>query len=200
MANTVPDGIWYPDEDTTIVKLDQMFATQASSIANGIGVRVANLEKSATMLATLTPGSTSAMTIGVGKIIPFTQPGAPAFNNGITLNANGSVSVTQRGIYFCSFGLLAGTNALVTSNPRGYIQAGLRKNNAYFTTALGLYADSGSPNPVAPVAGSGSAVCVPGDTLDVYATISGMTSSLYLSAGSASSPYCTFSVVQLKAY
>lgn len=44
MANTLPDGIWYPDADTTPMVLDSMFSTLASSIQNGIGKRVGQLE------------------------------------------------------------------------------------------------------------------------------------------------------------
>ena len=43
MANTTPDGIYFPDSNTPMV-LDTILATMASSIANGIGQRLATLE------------------------------------------------------------------------------------------------------------------------------------------------------------
>ena len=103
MANTIPDGIYYP-ENTTDMELDTILATMASSIQNGIGKRVAKLETFVGCnLGLATP--LDAGTAGAVTKAPFAvqATGSPAnFNQGMTIS-NGTVTVPEDGIYTVAF-------------------------------------------------------------------------------------------------
>lgn len=101
MANTIPDGIYYPDANTPM-NLDTILATMASSIANGLGKRVAKLE---TFIG-CNIGLNSAVT-GTGTVTKVTNmqvnAGRPQeFIQGVTVNA-GTVTVPEDGMYTVLF-------------------------------------------------------------------------------------------------
>ena len=105
MANTIPDGIYYP-ENTTDMELDTILATMASSIQNGIGKRVAKLETfvgcNLGMAASFEPPTlgvvTKVNTYGVQSAA--VAPGT--FNSGMTVT-NGTVTVPEDGLYSVMF-------------------------------------------------------------------------------------------------
>lgn len=96
MANTIPDGIYYP-ENTTDMELDTILATMASSIQNGIGNRLKHQEIAVGLKAGIA---------ATGNVIPVASATAPfvirsvdgCFNQGFTL-ANGVATVVTGGMY-----------------------------------------------------------------------------------------------------
>lgn len=103
MANTIPDGIYYP-ENTTDMELDTILATMASSIQNGIGKRVAKLETFVGCNLSIPAAVTG--TAAVVKVSGFAvQPDTLApgtFNQGMSIS-NGTVTVPEDGLYNVMF-------------------------------------------------------------------------------------------------
>lgn len=170
MANTVPDGIWYPDEDTTIVKLDQMFATQASSIANGIGKRLKHQEIA---VGAKLSCSSNAITIGYiaggtnpQTVIPYTNRGATNadFVQGLA-NTGGIVTIATAGMYIVSANI--GVRG-PTTNTNG-MKIALMKN----AVITGMNEVSLSSTAYVAVSVVSVLNCVPGDTISARVGITG---------------------------
>lgn len=98
MANTTPDGIYYPDSNT-LMNFDAILATMASSIQNGIGKRLALQE----IAVGLKAGLANQIQLTTTPInMPLVVNGSNGnFAQGMTIN-NGIVTVATPGMYMVS--------------------------------------------------------------------------------------------------
>lgn len=151
MANTIPDGIYYP-ENTTDMELDTILATMASSIQNGIGKRLKHQEVAVGCKAALsaqTALTTTEKTIAVGV-----NSSNGNFAQGMTVTS-GIITVQTAGMYLVSGSLGIQPASGTTSALKLY------KN------AVVIIGDEQLSNGTFYQASKGTAVinCVPGDTI-----------------------------------
>lgn len=162
MANTIPDGIYYP-ENTTDMELDTILATMASSIQNGIGKRLKHQEIAVGMKASV--GAGAWMVPVAAAVVPYaiTNTAEGDFNQGFSFS-NSVATVTTAGMYLIS----ASVGVTGAVNGRG-TRLVVQKN--------GVRISSLETPQVSPVWGGISITavinCVPGDTFRALANISG---------------------------
>lgn len=162
MANTSPDGIYYPDSNT-LMNFDAILATMASSIQNGIGKRLAHQEIAVGMKASVAAG---AWNVPVNAaVIPYAISPSPEgdFNQGFTFN-NSVATVKTAGMYLIS------ASVGVTGAVNGWgTRLVVQKN--------GVRISSLETPQVTPIWGgiciTAVTNCVPGDTFRALANISG---------------------------
>lgn len=101
MASTSPDNIWIPDSDTPMV-LDTMFTNLASSLQNGIGARLAFLERRVGCQLR-NPSAQEFTALGVRQPVTTLVPtgGQGTFVEGMSI-VNGAAIIEQPGVYIVS--------------------------------------------------------------------------------------------------
>lgn len=101
MANTIPDGIYYP-ESITNMELDTILATMASSIQNGIGKRLKHQEIAVGLKAGL---ASQVLLSPTQQTMPVVVNNANGnFAQGMTVTS-GVVTVATAGMYLVSAAL-----------------------------------------------------------------------------------------------
>lgn len=159
MANTTPDGIYYP-ENTTDMELDTILATMASSIQNGMGKRLARQELVYSFLGHIPLQSFT--NVGSGILVaplPYqVVSGSRSFNKGFTMASPGVLTIPTKGIYSVT---ISGTSKAVAAefNMRlRWNSTDVWKGYTQSTTAAFGY-----------ITGSTVVECELGDTLSVAA-------------------------------
>ena len=169
MANTVPDGIYYPDSNT-LMNFDAILATMASSIQNGIGKRLALQEIAVGLKASL-QGWTIPKSNNAIIVVPYViSSGLADFNQGFTFQ-NGIASVQTAGMYLVTASV---GPAFPDSSGNAGTKVNILKNNVVFAA---------SEVPLSGVVWTNAQAtsvinCVPGDTISVKASQTGLPLSL----------------------
>lgn len=174
--------VWYPDTGDT-AEINTLLGTQASSIENGLGARLAHQE-----VAVGCKLGMGSMQLQEAMALCNMQVAATAgcFNNGMTVSATGIVTIQTTGMYLVSGGL-----GIV--NVSGHsVKFEVRKNNASF-----LYDEVASSSQFWQFCKGSTAVnCVAGDTLALYGADAAATTGV----GTINDPlYNHFTVVLIKA-
>lgn len=172
-AVTATAQVWYPDTSDT-AKLNTLFSTMASSIENGLGVRMTKQELTKSLLATVTAGSSWSLANGVEATVPYTI-NAGGYNDGMTL-ASGIITITTPGIYFISASNL-------TTQASGYADLRLYKNAGTISRTLGASTTAGGGFASTNV--SASLQLAAGDTVKATITVNGVAASASIHTGQA---------------
>lgn len=183
MANTSPDGIYYPDSNT-LMNFDAILATMASSIQNGIGKRLALQEIAVGLKASVQgwviPKGNSATTV-----VPYIiSTGLADFNQGFTFQ-NGIATVQTAGMYLVTASL--GPSGSATS---GGAKVNILKNSIMFASSEVPFSSTVWINSQA----TSVINCVPGDTISVKGTLTGPPSSTHITE--ATTTYMSIAMVQ----
>lgn len=169
MGQYTPNAqVWYPDTSDG-AELNTLFATMASSIEDGVGSRLKKQEQAVACQVSLEVNQN----ISVEFVVQYNVNSGPTYNNGLTVNAAGSVTIITPGIYFVS------TNVYTqqASGFTGYCVPNIRKNASKISTSICSPTTVGS-NKVGVSSITTAAICNAGDTLDVLVTAAGGTTTL----------------------
>lgn len=182
MGNITADlQVWTPDEED-LGEPDVYLATMAQSMEDGLGVRLRKQEEPIAAQISLS----ADQSISTGFVVQYTENTGPTFNNGLTINPSGTITITRAGVYTIACNIYTDQVSTFT----GYCVPSIRRNGEILCSSLAAPTLINSRK-IGVASMTTSIVAAVDDVIDVYVASGGGTTVLF--AGTNKN-YNTFSV------